>query len=55
MFTIAKAKTRTRKLICAAINSRRIIEFYYHGGYRTVEPFCLGIVMAGDADNESLL
>jgi hypothetical protein len=52
---ITRARDRTRAVICAAIRSRRIIEFYYHGGYRTVEPFCLGVVMSGEADNESLL
>ena len=46
---------KIRTTICAAIRSRRIIEFYYHGGYRTVEPFCLGVVLSGGADNESLL
>jgi hypothetical protein len=46
---------KTRATICSAIRSRRVIEFYYHGGYRTVEPFCLGVVMTGEADNESLL
>ncbi len=52
---IATARDRTRATICSAIKSRRVMEFYYHGGYRTVEPFCLGLVMSGDADNESLL
>jgi hypothetical protein len=52
--TSAKAR-KNRETIRAAIKARRIIEFYYHGGYRTVEPFALGIVMYGDADNESLL
>ena len=52
---IATARDRTRAMICSAIRSRRVIEFYYHGGYRTVEPFCLGLVMSGEADNESLL
>jgi len=52
---ITVARDRTRTTICSAIESRRVIEFYYHGGYRTVEPFCLGVVMSGEADNESLL
>ncbi|MFC1902029.1 hypothetical protein ACFLX3_03795 [Chloroflexota bacterium] len=51
----AKAKTEKRMVICSAVKSRRIIEFYYHGGDRVAEPFCLGLVMSGDADNESLL
>jgi predicted DNA-binding transcriptional regulator YafY len=50
------ASKRERKiaLICSAIRSRRIIEFYYHGGCRTVEPFCLGTLMSR-FDNVSLL
>ena len=52
---ITAAGDRTRATICSAIKSRRVMEFFYHGGYRTVEPFCLGLVMSGDADNESLL
>jgi hypothetical protein len=52
---ITVARDRTRAAICSAVKSQRIIEFYYHGGYRTVEPFCLGVVMSGEADNESLL
>ena len=46
---------KNRATICGAIRSRRVIEFYYHGGYRTVEPFCLGVVLDTDADNESLI
>jgi hypothetical protein len=52
---IGSSREKTREVICAAIKSRRIIEFYYHGGFRTVEPFCLGLVLHGDANNESLL
>ncbi|MBN1176285.1 MAG: hypothetical protein JXA51_01260 [Dehalococcoidales bacterium] len=46
---------KNRATICGAIRSRRVIEFYYHGGYRTLEPFCLGVVLDTDADNESLI
>jgi hypothetical protein len=52
---ITSARDKTRAAICSAIKSRRVIEFYYHGGFRTAEPFCLGVVMSGEADNESLL
>lgn len=52
---IATARDKTRATVCGAIRARRVIEFFYHGGYRTVEPFCLGLVMSGEADNESLL
>ncbi len=55
LLNITTKRDRTRAKICAAVKSRRIIEFYYHGGYRTVEPFCLGVVLSGEADNESLL
>ena len=55
LLNITRARDRTRAAICSSIKSRRIIEFYYHGGYRTVEPFCLGVVLSGEADNESLL
>ena len=55
MFTTEKADTSTRTAICSAIGSKQLIELYYHGGYRIVEPFCLGVLMLGDADNESLL
>ena len=54
-FTTRKAKTDARTAICSAISSRQLIEFRYHGGTHLVEPFCLGVVMSGDADNESLL
>ena len=55
LLQLDKARERTRATLCAAMEKRRVIEFSYHGGYRTVEPFCLGIVRSGDADNESLL
>jgi len=29
-------------IICDAINNREIIQFYYDGGVRVVEPFCYG-------------
>ena len=49
------ARKRIRATLCSAVKSRRVVEFYYHGGFRTAEPYCLGIVMSGEADNESLL
>jgi len=55
LLNITTRREKTRETICSAIKSRRTIEFYYHGGYRTVEPFCLGMVMSGERDNESLL
>jgi hypothetical protein len=54
LFNITPAREKTKAVICSAIESRRVIEFYYHGGYRTVEPFCLGLVLSGEADNVSL-
>jgi len=55
LLNITTKKEEIRTALCSAIRSRRIIEFYYHGGYRTVEPFCLGVVISGGADNESLV
>ena len=37
--------------ICNAIKKMNLIEFYYNGGTRTVEPHCHGITTAG---NEAL-
>ena len=34
--------------ICEAINDQRVIEFYYDGSQRTVEPFCHGRTTAGN-------
>jgi hypothetical protein len=34
--------------ICQAIREMRVIEFYYDGGVRTVEPFCHGVSTAGN-------
>jgi len=55
MLKIGFTREEKRAAICSAINQLHPIEFYYHGGYRTVEPFALGIVLPGDADNESLI
>jgi hypothetical protein len=32
-----------RKDICSAIDSRKVVSFYYRGGIRFVEPFCFGL------------
>jgi hypothetical protein len=37
--------------ICNAIKNMNLIEFYYNGGTRTVEPYCHGVTTAG---NEAL-
>ncbi len=55
LFGITKKREKIRGTLWVAIEERRIIEFYYHGGYRTVEPFALGVVKHGAADNESLI
>ena len=55
MLKIGVPREEKRATICNAVHQLRAIEFYYHGGYRTVEPFALGIVLPGDADNESLI
>ncbi len=35
--------------ICSAIRSKRVIRFFYDGGFRTVEPFCHGESKDGNA------
>ncbi|EHO40348.1 hypothetical protein Calab_0709 [Caldithrix abyssi DSM 13497] len=35
-------------IICSAISSRKILRFYYNGGYITVEPYCHGIGRTGN-------
>jgi hypothetical protein len=55
LLNIYTARDHKRRAICSAIRQLRKIEFYYHGGYRTVEPFCLGIMIKSEADNESFL
>lgn len=55
LLNIPSSREKTTSVICSAISTRCIIVFFYHGGYRTVEPFCLGLVLSGRADNESLL
>ena len=55
LFDITGKREKIRGTLWAAIQARRIIKFYYHGGYRTVEPFALGVVRHGAADNESLI
>ena len=52
---ITTIQDRNRDLVCAAVRARHPVEFYYHYGYRTVEPFCLGLVLHGSPRNESLL
>lgn len=32
-----------RRDICTAIDSKKVLNFYYNGGMRSVEPFCYGI------------
>lgn len=34
--------------ICNAIRNKNLIEFYYNGGNRIVEPHCHGITTAGN-------
>jgi hypothetical protein len=51
----SRAQEQKKALICSAIKQLRPIEFYYQHGYRTVEPFALGIVLTDHEDNLSLL
>ena len=41
--TMKKEETNMKTEICSAINSKQVLEFYYNGGIRLVEPFCYGI------------
>jgi predicted DNA-binding transcriptional regulator YafY len=34
--------------ICNAIRNKQVLEFYYDGGSRLVEPFCHGVSTAGN-------
>ena|SRR3972149_12154159 len=34
--------------ICHAIRNMNLVEFYYNGGTRTVEPHCHGVTTAGN-------
>lgn len=36
------------RLIYRAINSRFVLQFWYNGGTRIVEPFCYGIDLEGN-------
>jgi len=38
-----------RDLLCKAIQTKRVVEFFYKGGTRVVEPYCYGIHK--DSDN----
>ncbi|MBA7665637.1 hypothetical protein ES703_73711 [subsurface metagenome] len=38
--------TRLRATICLAIATRRVIRFYYHGGFRVVEPYRYGVILS---------
>jgi|WetSurMetagenome_2_1015567.scaffolds.fasta_scaffold174298_1 hypothetical protein len=51
----SRDKERKEELICSAIRNLRPMEFYYLHGYRTVEPFALGVVLTEKQDNLSLL
>ena len=51
----SRAQENKQALICSAIRQLRPIEFYYMHGYRTVEPFALGIVLNDRQDNMSIL
>ena len=36
------------KLICQAIECKRVVTFWYGGGAREAEPFCHGVTTAGN-------
>ena len=35
-------------LLCKAIKEKKVIHFYYDGGYRSVEPHCYGVSKDGN-------
>jgi len=43
-----REESSMRRTICSAIDSKQVIKFYYHGGFRLVEPFCYGVSTAGN-------
>jgi hypothetical protein len=55
LLDITSKRERNRGTLWASIQDRRIVRFYYRGGYRNVEPYALGITRHGKADNESLI
>ena len=48
MFAVKTTRTNIKTTLCSAIRSRHLIEFYYNGGSRLVEPFCYGEITPGD-------
>lgn len=52
LYQIKAKKTITKTTICSAISSKQVVQFYYHGGFRLVEPCCYGLLSDG---NEALL
>jgi hypothetical protein len=52
---ISESRDEKTLVICSAIRQLRPIEFYYLGGFRTVEPFALGLVLNNDTVNQSLV
>ena len=54
LLNTVSVRERKITLICSAIRSRRVIEFYYYGSSRTTEPFCMGTLLSRH-DNISLL
>ena len=41
-------KPEQRTAICSAIGSKQVITFYCRGGFRFMEPHCLGVLSDGD-------
>ncbi|MHA1216658.1 MAG: hypothetical protein ACTSPX_04985 [Candidatus Thorarchaeota archaeon] len=37
-----------KRMICSAMEEKKILRFYYKGGIRAVEPFCCGMGKAGN-------
>lgn len=46
--TVKTGEKNMNLTLCDAIRSRKVIEFHFDGGVRTVEPFCHGVSTAGN-------
>ncbi|MFC1917311.1 hypothetical protein ACFLXH_01490 [Chloroflexota bacterium] len=56
IFTSGNRKRATGEILCMAVHAKQLVEFYYHGGSRLVEPYCVGVSLPSDrVDNEVLI
>ena len=56
IFNRSERKRATGEILCTAVHTRQLVEFYYHGGVRLVEPHCVGVFLpSARVDNEALV